>query len=129
VHAGTGNPADFTAFLIRRAAGRRIAYPHAEGVDPRLVASLADVARDLVAVPVYRWTPVAPGPERVEAAVFESPLAVDGWMQSRDLSLVVAAIGPATAAALRRYGHGPDVMVRRPRFSVLAETLASALIG
>ena len=110
-------------------AGKRVAYPHVEGADPRLVVSLADAAQTLVAVPVFEWIPVAPAPDAVEAAVFESPLAVDGWMQSRDLSLVVAAVGPATAAALRRYGHGPDVMVRRPRFGVLAETLARTLIG
>lgn len=129
-HVGTGNPADFTAYLIRRAAGRRVAYPHAEGVDPRIVVSLADAAGELVAVSVYEWIPVAPMFDPVEAAVFESPLAVQGWMKGRDLSeIIVAGIGPATAAALRRHGHGPDILVRRPHFEILAETLASALLA
>ena len=129
-HVGTGNPSDFTAYLVRHAAGKRVAYPHAEGVDPRIVVSLADAAADLVAVAVYGWIPVAPTLDVVEAAVFESSLAVEGWMETRDLSgIVAAAIGPATAAALRRHGRAPDILVRRPHFGMLAETLASALLA
>lgn len=130
VHVGNGNPSDFIAYLGRKAAGKRVAYPHAEGVDPRVVVSLADAAGDLVAVAVYGWIPTAPALDPVEAAVFESSLAVYGWMQARELSGIVAsAIGPATAAALRRHGRGPDILVRRPLFGMLAETLASALIA
>ncbi|MDR9451161.1 MAG: uroporphyrinogen-III synthase [Acidimicrobiia bacterium] len=129
VHIGTGNPADFTAYLARKAAGKRVAYPHDEGVDPRIIVSTADAAAELVAVAVYGWVPLAPAAHPVEAAVFESSPAVEGWMEARDLvGIVAAAIGPATAAALCRYGHGPDIMVRRPRFEILAETLASALL-
>jgi uroporphyrinogen-III synthase len=129
-HVGTGNPSDFTAYLIRHAAGRRVAYPHIEGVDPRIVSSLADAAAELVAVAVYGWIPVAPALDHVDAAVFESSLAVEGWMETRDFAgVVVAAIGPATAAALRRHGHGPDILIRRPHFGVLAETLAGALLA
>ena len=128
-HIGTGNPSDFTAYLIRKAAGKRVAYPHDEGVDPRIIVSPADAAAELVAVAVYGWVPLAPAADPVEAVVFESSPAVEGWMEVRDLvGIVVAAIGPATAAALRRYGHGPDVLVRRPHFEILAETLASALL-
>lgn len=130
VHVGTGNPSDFTAYLIRKAAGKKVAYPHAEGVDPRVVVSLADAAGELVAVVVYGWIPTAPPLDPVDAAVFESPLAVEGWMEARDLwGLVAAAIGPATAAALRRHGRGPDILVRRPHMGMLAETLASALLA
>ena len=130
VHAGTGNPSDFNAFLARKAAGKRVAYPHAEGVDPRVVVSLADAAQGLVAVAVYDWIPVAPELDPVDSAVFESPLAVEGWLQARDLSeMVVAAIGPGTAAALRRQGRGADILVRRAHFGMLAETLASALLA
>ncbi len=129
-HAGTGDPSDFTAYLVRTATGKRVAYPHAEGVDPRIVVSLADAAAELVAVAVYGWIPVAPARATVEAVVFESPLAVEGWMEARDLSgVIVAAIGPATAAALRRHGRSPDILVRRPHFGMLAETLASALLA
>jgi len=129
VHIGTGNPSEFTEYLIRKAAGKRVAYPHDEGVDPRIIVSPADAAAELVAVAVYGWVPVAPALDPVEAAVFESPLAVEGWMEARDVSAVVtAAIGPATAAALRRHGRGPDILVRRPHFEMLAETLASALL-
>ena len=129
-HVGTGNPSDFTAYLVREAVGKRVAYPHAEDIDPRIVVSLADAAAELVAVAVYGWIPVAPALDPVEAVVFESALAVEGWMEARELSGVfVAAIGPATAAALRRHGRGPDILVRRPHFGVLAETLASALIA
>lgn len=128
-HVGTGNPSDFTAYLIRKAAGRRVAYPHDEGMDPRITISLADAAEELVAVAVYGWVPVGPSLVEVEAVVFESSLAVEGWMEARDLAgVVAAAIGPATAAALRRYGRGPDILVRRPHFEMLAETLASALL-
>lgn len=129
-HAGTGNPSDFTAYLARKATGRRVAYPHCQGVDPRIIVSLADNTEDLVAVAVYGWIPVAPALDPVEAAVFESALTVEGWAKGRELDgIVVAAIGPATAQALRRYGRGPDILVRRPHFEVLAETLASALLA
>jgi uroporphyrinogen-III synthase len=129
-HVGTGKPSDFTAYLLRKAAGKRVAYPHAEDIDPRITLSLADAAAELVAVAVYGWIPVAPPLDIVEAVVFESPLAVEGWMEGRDLSgIVAAAIGPGTAAALRRHGRGPDILVRRPHFGVLAETLASALLA
>ncbi len=128
-HIGTGNRSDFTAYLMRRAAGMRIAYPHDEGVDPRIIVSAADAAAELVSVAVYGWVPLAPAADPVEAVVFESSPAVEGWMEVRDLvGIVVAAISPATAAALRRYGRGPDVLVRRPHFEILAETLASALL-
>lgn len=130
VHAGSGNPSDFISYLGRKAAGKRVAYPHAEGIGPRVVMSLADVAGDLVAVAVYGWIPTAPAADVIEAAVFESPLAVEGWVLGRSLSgIIVAAIGPATAADLRRYGHGPEILVRRPHFGMLAETLASALLA
>ena len=129
-HVGTGNPSDFTAYLIRKAAGKKVAYPHGEAVDPRIIVSLADAAAELVAVAVYGWIPLAPALDPADAAVFESPLAVEGWVQTRDLAeIVVSAIGPATAAALRRYGRGADILVRRPHFEILAETLASALLA
>ena len=129
-HVGTGNPSDFTAYLIRKAAGKKVAYPHGEAVDPRIIVSLADAAAELVAVAVYGWIPLAPGLDPADAAVFESPLAVEGWVQTRDLAeIVVSAIGPATAAALRRHGRGADILVRRPHFEMLAETLASALLA
>ena len=112
----------------QRANVSRIA--HGEGVDPRIIVSLADAAGELVAVAVYGWIPLAPALDPADAAVFESPLAVEGWVQTRDFSgMVVSAIGPATAAALRRHGHGPDILVRRPHFEMLAETLASALLA
>ncbi len=50
-------------------------------------------------------------------------------MQGRDLTgVVAAAIGAATAAALGRHGRSPDILIRRPHFEVLAETLAGALL-
>jgi uroporphyrinogen-III synthase len=129
-HVGTGNPSDFTAYLVRHTPDKRVAYPHVEGVDPRIVAALADAAAELVAVAVYGWIPVAPSLDQVEAVVFESSLAVEGWMINRDfVGLVVAAIGPATARALRRHGRGPDILIRRPKFEVLAEALAGALVA
>lgn len=129
-HVGTGIASHFTEYLARKAVGQRVAYPHSEGADPRVIVSLADTIEDLVAVAVYGWIPVAPALDPVEATVFESALAVEGWMKGRALSrIVVAAIGPATALALRRHGRGPDVLVRRPHFEMLAETLASALLA
>lgn len=129
-YTGTGIPAEFIDFLVRRAAGKRVAYPHCEDADPRVVLALADVASDLVAVSVYGWVPVPPPPDPVEAVAFETPLAVEGWAQARDFEgLLVAAIGPGTAAALRRHARAPDVFTRRPSFGLLAETLAGALLS
>lgn len=117
--------------LVHRLSGglaqQRVAYPHAAGIDPRVVIALAEAGSDLVAVPVYRLVPVAPGADPVDAAVFDSPPAVEGWVLSRNLAdLLVAVIGASTAAVAERHGRAPDVTVVSPGCAALARRLAGA---
>jgi uroporphyrinogen-III synthase len=119
------------ADLVERAADRlvssRVVFPHAAGSDPEALGSLAERAINLRAFEVYRSHLVAPGPDPVQAVVFASPSAVEGWLLSRALDdLVVAVIGPTTWAAVARH-RPPEVMAPQPSHRALARALASYL--
>jgi uroporphyrinogen-III synthase len=108
--------------------GRTVVFPHAAGTDAEAIELIRSRAGSLFERTVYRTVPIAPGDDRVEAAAFGSPSAVDGWLQQRTLDgLLIGAIGVTTAAALERAGHRPDVVASRPDFGVLAAEMASHL--
>ena len=99
------------------------AFPHAAGTNPLTLEMLADAGVHLVEV--YRTTPIAPGPTSVDAVVFASPSAVEGWLLTRSLEgLVVGVIGSTTRAAL---AAPPDVVAARPTYRALAEAMAKHL--
>ncbi len=125
---GRGGSIDLSQRLVPRVAGMKVAYPHAAGGDPRCAVALSDAAAQLVAVPVYRFVPKAPGLDPVDAAVFTSAPAVEGWFLSRTLDdIVVGAIGLGAESTLRRRGRVADVLCWRPSYARLARALAGYL--
>jgi uroporphyrinogen-III synthase/uroporphyrinogen III methyltransferase/synthase len=105
---------------------RRLVFPHAGGTDLESLEPLASAGVDVLSSVVYHTDRCPPGDEEVDAVAFASPSAVEGWLSSRPLDgLVVAAIGPTTAAALTRRGIDVDVVPPRPGHADLAAQLAA----
>ncbi|MGH8875309.1 MAG: uroporphyrinogen-III synthase [Acidimicrobiia bacterium] len=120
-----GGAASLVAELEGRLAGRLVAFPHAGGTDPALIARLSAASGELAALAVYRTVPAPPGPDPVEAAAFASPSAVRGWLLARPLDgLVVGVIGPTTRAEVERRHGPPEVEAGVPTFEALARALA-----
>lgn len=114
-----------TVELGERLEGRSVFFPHASEADPSTIAVLEEAGAEVGAVTVYETTPIAPGPDPVDAAVYGSPSAVTGWLLSRSLDdMVLAAIGETTAGALADAGRYPDVVPARPDFEDLMARLA-----
>jgi uroporphyrinogen-III synthase len=110
-------------------AGKRVAFPHARGTDQETLDLIAAGAAALDAMPVYENLPVAPPADLVDAVVFGSPSAVRGWALSRSFSgVVVAAIGPVTAAAVEQEGGRVDVVADIPSYQRLAHSLAEEML-
>ncbi len=109
-------------------SGKRVAFPHAHGADPATNAGLQAAGADVMAESVYETTPIAPGDDHVDAVIFGSPSAVEGWSRSRRLDrLVVAAMGATTATALIDRGHPPHVIPDRPSVENLVTALTHYL--
>jgi uroporphyrinogen-III synthase len=126
VETGTGGAAQLIGTLDL--AGKTVAYPHADGTDPSVLAALEAGARRVVALPIYRTAPIGPAGDLVDGAAFASPSAVLGWTMTRSLAgLVVGAIGPTTGAALEARHRVPDVVAFPPSFDSLARELARHL--
>ncbi len=126
---GHGGGAELLRTVRSQLADCTVVYPHAAGADPQLVAELREGAARLVAAPVYTTRPVAPNPDPgVDAVVFASPSAIDGWRITRTLrGLLLAAIGATTADHLRSTGAEPDVVAPQPNPRSLALALAARL--
>lgn len=106
--------------------GRRIVVAGASNTARRNAAALEAVGSSVVSVPLYTTVPVPPAGDHVDAVLFGSPTAVAGWLMSRGLSdLVIGAIGPTTASALRERGFDPDVVPEQPGFTETIERLAA----
>lgn len=113
--------------LIETIAGRlrsaRVVFPHAGGTDLAATTRLREVAGAIEEHVVYRTAPVAALPTEVDAAVFASPSAVQGWLLTRGLDdVVVGVIGKTTATAIARV-RPPDVVALRPAHTSLAAAL------
>jgi len=124
---GRSGLADLVEIAADRLGSSRVVFPHAAGSDRVALKMLRQRATDLLEFDVYQTVPVAPGSAPVQAAIFASPSAVEGWLLSRDFDgLVVGVIGPTTwkAAARRR---PPEVMASQPIHRALAQALASYL--
>ncbi len=123
VFTGSGGAAELVDHL--EVEGKRVFFPHASAADPATFEELTNRGAMLTASPVYQTTPVAPERDPVDAVAFGSPLAVTGWTSSRDIEgLVVGAIGPTTAAAVREAGQPDPVVPASPTFLELAHQLA-----
>ncbi len=104
----------------------RLVFPHADGTDLDSLEPLSASGVDVLRSVVYHTDRLQPGDDEVDAVAFASPSAVEGWLSSRSLDgVVVAAIGPATAAALVRRGITVDVVPPRPGHVDLAASLAA----
>ena len=105
---------------------RRLVFPHADGTDLDAIEPLAASGVEVLSTVVYHTELLHPAGDEVDAVAFASPSAVEGWLSSRPLDdVVVAAIGPTTAAALVRRGVGVDVVPARPGHQDLAAALAA----
>ena len=85
---------------------------------------------DVYAEPAYTTVPIACADTKVDAAIFGSPSAVDGWLIRRHLDgMVVAAMGQKTATALRVRGVDDPVVPDRPGFDAVVDALAERVAG
>ena len=109
---GEAGAAALAEALAPRAAGATVVHPAAAGSDPAPIARLRAAGAVVITETIYSMTPVAPAADPVDAALFGSPSAVTGWLQTRstDELAVVAAIGPTTAATLVAAGRSPDIV-------------------
>lgn len=126
---GDGGAADLVRGAGSELAGHTIVYPHAAGADPAILEMLREAAARVMAAPVYSTQPIAPAAEpEVDAVLFASPSAVDGWRMSRPLrGVVLAAIGATTAAHIRSLHAEPAVIAPRPTPIALSRSLAAHL--
>ena len=131
------------AALAGRVRGRRVLVPRPAEGRPELVEGLAAAGADIVAVEAYRTVPASPERLRplagwieageVHAVAFASPSAVQAVVgalggRARTLSgVLLAAIGPTTADALRAVGLEPGAVPARHTGRDLADAIAARL--
>ena len=125
--SGRSGLTHLVAQMTDRLASSRVVFPHAAGTDPMTLERIREQATNLDEFEIYRTVAVAPESTQVQAAVFGSPSAVDGWLISRDFDrLVVAVIGPTTWEAVARH-RPPEVVAAQPTYQALARSLSSYL--
>ena len=108
--------------------GLRIVFPHARSADHGTDAELERMGARVYAATAYDTIPIAPNDDKVDAAIFGSPSAVDGWLLRRHLDgLVIGAMGPTTASALRVRGVEDPVLPDIPGFDALVAALAERI--
>jgi uroporphyrinogen-III synthase len=131
------------AALAPRVRGRRVFLPRPAEGRPELLAGLVAAGAEVSAVEAYRTLPAPPEAilplarwieaGEVDAVAFASPSAVSavtGALGARARLLgrvVLGAIGPTTASALREAGLGGAVQPERYTGADLAEALAARL--
>jgi uroporphyrinogen-III synthase len=126
---GGGGGDELVDLVEEEVRGRRVVFPHARASDPVRAERLRAAGADIVRGVAYDTIPVAPGDARVDAALFGSPSAVEGWRLTRsivDLG-VVGAMGPTTASALDRAGRIPEVVADPPSVETLVQALVTHL--
>lgn len=124
--AGSGGASELVAELD--VTGLRIVFPHARSADPATDAELERMGASVFAATAYDTIPIAPNDDKVDAAIFGSPSAVDGWLLRRHLDgLVIGAMGPTTASALRVRGVEDPVLPDTPGFEALVAALAERI--
>ena len=125
---GTGGAAALRSLLRGRLGGKTVVFPYARAADPATVEMLRSEAGTVFAGPAYDTVPVPPAADPVDAVIFGSPSALEGWLLTRDLSgVVVAAMGETTAAAVQASGREPDVVPPMPGAAAVVAALATYL--
>lgn len=123
---GSGGAADLVETLDVK--GLRIVFPHARAADPATDAALERMGATVYAATAYETIPISPNDDKVDAAIFGSPSAVDGWLMRRHLDgLVIGAMGATTASALRVRGVESPVVPKTPGFEELVAALAERI--
>ena len=108
---GSGGAAELCDLLRGRVSEQVVVFPHAAGAGPETAEMLISEGAQVVAAVAYETLSMAPADDPVDAVTLASPSAVAGWMMSRNLNgVVVAAMGPTTAQAIRDFGIEPDVV-------------------
>jgi uroporphyrinogen-III synthase/uroporphyrinogen III methyltransferase/synthase len=142
---GEATGAALAASLARHVRGRTVLVPRAAEGRPELGDGLKAAGAEVVAPVAYRTVEAAPGSlaalgallaqGRVHAVTFASPSAVRGVVAGlgteagRLSGVLLAAIGPTTAEALRAAGLAVGAMPERHTAPDLAEAVAAALVG
>jgi uroporphyrinogen-III synthase len=107
---------------------KSLLFAHGAAVDPATIHRLEAIAGRLTAIAVYNTRSVPPRLDPVDVALFASPSAVNGWAMARRLDdMVLAAMGPTTAAALAEHGYPPHVVPTRPDYPLTIQTVARHL--
>jgi len=123
---GEGGSSDLVTGLD--VEGRFVVFPHARASDPSTTSGLEGRGAKVYAAAAYDTIPIAPDDDKVDAAIFGSPSAIEGWLMRRPLDgMVIGAMGATTASALRVRGVEHPVVPVRPRFEELAEALAERI--
>lgn len=108
--------------------GLTIAFPHARAADPATTIELERRGATVHGATAYDTIPIAPADDKVKAAVFGSPSAIDGWLLRRHLDgMTIAAMGDTTASALRVRGVSDPVVAERRDLESLARALAARI--
>ena len=108
--------------------GLTIVFPHARAADPATTIELQRRGAAVHGAAAYQTVPIEPADDKVDAAIFGSPSAVDGWLLRRHLDgMTVGAMGPVTASALRVRGLANPVIPEQPGFKALAEAMAERI--
>ena len=124
-------------FESRPLYGKTVAVTRARAQASDLAAQLRTLGAEVIQAPVIRTQPI-PGPvpdlAGFDLICFTSPAGVEALFERIDaakldarafpLTARVAAIGPGTAAALRKHGIRADVMPSRAIAEALVEELA-----
>jgi len=137
--------AALAASLARHVRGKAVLVPRAAEGRPELADGLRDAGAEVVAPVAYRTVVAAPGSlsalgallaaGRVDAVTFASPSAVQGVVAGlgadapRLAGVLLGAIGPTTAEALRVAGFTAGVVPERHTAPDLAEALAERMGG
>lgn len=123
---GEGGAADLVTQLD--VDGLTIAFPHARAADPATAIELGRRGATVHGAAAYDTIPIAPDDDKVKAAMFGSPSAIDGWLLRRHLDgMTIAAMGEMTASALRVRGVSDPVVAERPDLESLARALAERI--
>jgi uroporphyrinogen-III synthase len=137
--------AALAASLARHVRGKPVLVPRAADGRPELVDGLRAAGAEVVAPVAYRTVLAAPGSlaalgallaaGRIDAVTFASPSAVQGVVAGlgadapRLAGVLLGAIGPTTAEALRAAGFTAGVVPAEHTAPALAEALAAKLGG
>jgi uroporphyrinogen-III synthase len=131
------------ACLAPHVRGRAVLVPRAAQGRPELTDGLRAAGAEVVAPVAYRTLPAEPGSlsalgallagGRIDAVTFASPSAVQGTVAglaadaARLSGVLLGAIGPTTAEALRAAGFTPGVVPGEHTAVALAESVAARL--